>query len=135
MGVYEYQAMPSLRDIAHEDFFCTCRNRSALEQGKWCDPTGQTAWAVHHVQNHTLLHWVTLLQPARRAAVLGQLSSLRLHWVGPNAAVVAGRGEVKTTENKICWLSWHFLYVCRERGNKNTSMKHIYCTTLPQNIA
>ncbi len=33
---------------------------------------------VHHIQNHTCP--VTLLQPARRAAVLDQPSSLRPHW-------------------------------------------------------
>jgi hypothetical protein len=36
---------------------------------------GRAAWTVHHVQNHALC-WITLLQPARRAAVLGQPSSL-----------------------------------------------------------
>jgi hypothetical protein len=34
---------------------------------------------VHHVQNHTCR--VTLLQQARRAAVLDQPSSLRSHWL------------------------------------------------------
>jgi hypothetical protein len=34
---------------------------------------------VRHGQS-IMLYWVTLLQPARRAAVLGQLSSLPPHW-------------------------------------------------------
>ncbi len=38
----------------------------------------QAVWPVHHVQNYTC--WVTLLQPARRAAVLDQPSSLWPHW-------------------------------------------------------
>jgi hypothetical protein len=38
----------------------------------------QAVRPAHHIQNHTC--WVTLLQKARRAAVLGQLSSLRPHW-------------------------------------------------------
>ncbi len=37
----------------------------------------------YHVQKHTCR--VTLLQPARRADVLGQPSSLRLHWYVPSA--------------------------------------------------
>ncbi len=37
----------------------------------------QAVRPVHNVQNHTCL--VTLLQPARRAAVLGQPSRLRSH--------------------------------------------------------
>ncbi len=28
---------------------------SAPHRGKWCGPSGQAAWTVHHVQNHTLL--------------------------------------------------------------------------------
>jgi hypothetical protein len=73
----EYQAMPILRDVAHDGVLCTFRNRSAPDWGEWYGPSGQAAWTVHHVQNHTLLGWVTLLQPA----VLGQPSSLRPHWL------------------------------------------------------
>jgi hypothetical protein len=53
-------------------------NRPALDRGKWYGPSRQAACTVHHVQNHTL-RWVTLLQPAKRAAVLGQPSSLPPH--------------------------------------------------------
>jgi hypothetical protein len=60
MGLLEYQAMPSLRVIAHDDVLSTF---------KWCGPSGQATWTVHCVQNHTLLgHSPT-------AAVLGQPSS------------------------------------------------------------
>ena len=55
MGVLEYQALPSLRDVAHEGVLCTFSNRSAPDRGKWCGPSGPAAWTVHHVQNHTLL--------------------------------------------------------------------------------
>jgi hypothetical protein len=38
----------------------------------------QAVQTIHHVQNHTCR--VTVLQPARRATVLGQPSSLWPHW-------------------------------------------------------
>ncbi len=38
--------------IAHDGFLCTFSNRSAPEPGKWCGPSGQAAWTVHHKQNH-----------------------------------------------------------------------------------
>jgi hypothetical protein len=41
---------------------------------------------VHQVQNHTC--WVTPLQPARLAGVLGQHSSLRHHWYEPEERAV-----------------------------------------------
>jgi len=55
MGLLGYQAMPSLRDIAHDGVLCAFSNRSAPDQGKRYVPSGQAAWTVHHVQNHTLL--------------------------------------------------------------------------------
>jgi hypothetical protein len=55
MGLLEYQAIPSLRDLAHDGVLCTFSKRSAPDQGKWCGPPGQAACTVHHVQNHTLL--------------------------------------------------------------------------------
>jgi hypothetical protein len=75
MGLLEYQAMPSLRDIAHAGVFCTFSKISPR--------TGESVVVResrrhgHHVQNHTC--WVTLLQPARWASVLGQPCSLRPH--------------------------------------------------------
>jgi hypothetical protein len=55
VGELEYQAMPSLRDVAHDGILNTFSNRSATGQDKRCGPPGQAAWTVHHVQNHTLL--------------------------------------------------------------------------------
>jgi hypothetical protein len=51
----EYQTMPSLRDVAHDDVLCTLSNRSAPDRGKWCGLSGQAAWTAHRVQNHTLM--------------------------------------------------------------------------------
>ncbi len=55
------------------------------DRGKWCGPSGHSAWTVHHVQITPCWGqcWVrvTLLQPARRAAVLAQPSSFRPHWL------------------------------------------------------
>jgi hypothetical protein len=39
MGLLEYQAMPSLRDIAHDGVLCTFTNRSAPDRDKWCGPS------------------------------------------------------------------------------------------------
>jgi hypothetical protein len=55
MDLLEYQAMPSLRDVARKGVLCTHSNRSAPDRGKWCGPSGQAEWTVHQVQNHTLL--------------------------------------------------------------------------------
>ncbi len=57
-------------------------NSVSSQLGSSCQGTGtvrkrQAVRPVHHVQNHTCR--VTLLQPPRRAAVLGQPSSLRPH--------------------------------------------------------
>ena len=51
-GHAQYQAMPSLRDVAHDGVLCTFSNRSAPDRAKWCGPSGQVAWTVNHVQNH-----------------------------------------------------------------------------------
>ncbi len=61
MGLLEYQAMYSLRNVAHDDVLCTFSNRSDWD--KWCGPFGQAAWIVHHVQNHTLLGQSASSQP------------------------------------------------------------------------
>jgi hypothetical protein len=65
MGLLEFQAMPSLRHVACDGVLSTSSNRSAPDRGKWFGSSGQAAWTVHHVQNHTSR--VILLQPARRA--------------------------------------------------------------------
>jgi hypothetical protein len=134
MGLLEYRAMPSLREVAHDGWLCIfikcqqleipsglplpCKKRLTIFQsppemlltklslaGNPLIIPGQgvfgysdiPAWdgkianlflqcivrnrqaerPIHHVQNHTCR--VTLLQPARRAAVSGQPSSLRPH--------------------------------------------------------
>jgi hypothetical protein len=75
-----YQAMPSLRDIDHDGWY----NKHQLEipsARSWAAPIRaantvrkrQAVRPVHHVQDHT--YRVTLLQPARRAAVLDQPST------------------------------------------------------------
>ncbi len=55
MVLLENQAMPSLRNVAHDGVLCTFSNRSAPDRGKWCGPSGKAAWTVDHVQNLTLV--------------------------------------------------------------------------------
>ncbi len=40
MGLQEYKAMPSLRDVAHGGFLCTFSLRSAPDRGKRSGPSG-----------------------------------------------------------------------------------------------
>ncbi len=63
MGLLEYQAMPSFRDVDHDCVLSTFSNRSAPGRNKWCGPSGQAAWSVHHVQNHTRMVTVPSSQP------------------------------------------------------------------------
>ncbi len=80
VGLLEYQgAMPSLRDVAHDGDLCTFSNRSAPDRYKCCGPSGQAAWTVHHVQNHTLLLGHSPQANTHGSVVLGQPSSLRPH--------------------------------------------------------
>jgi hypothetical protein len=63
-------------------YITTAGNSISTHLGSSCKATGtvrkrQAVWPVHHIQNHTCR--VTFLQPARRAAVLGQPSSIRPH--------------------------------------------------------
>jgi hypothetical protein len=78
MGLLEYQAMSSLRDVAHDGwyiYYCISvagnfsQLGAALVRATGTVRKRQAVWPVHHVQ-------ITLLQPARRAAVSGQPSSL-----------------------------------------------------------
>jgi hypothetical protein len=73
-------AMRSLPDVAHDGVLCTFSNRSAPDRGKWCGPSGKPAWTVHCTYKITPC-WVTLLQPARQAAVLGRHSKSSASWV------------------------------------------------------
>ncbi len=86
MGQLEYQATPSLRDIANSVVYiysnipataCSwvCQELTAKQLlGRAGvavhQDSGQAAWTVHHLQNYPC--WVTLLHPTRRAAVMGQ---------------------------------------------------------------
>ncbi len=63
----EYQYMPSLSDVAHDGVLCTFNNRSAPDRDKWCGPSGQAAWTVHHMKNDTLVgHSPPASQAGRR---------------------------------------------------------------------
>jgi hypothetical protein len=51
MGLLEYRAMPSLRDVAHDGVLCTFSNKIALDGGNWCGPS---------IMYKITLCWVTL---------------------------------------------------------------------------
>jgi hypothetical protein len=82
MGLLEYQAMPSLRDVAHDGVLSVLSviyqpqtgTSGVVRQGRRHGPSIRT-------KSHPLLCWVTLLQPAWRAAVLCQPSSLLPRWL------------------------------------------------------
>ncbi len=91
MDLLAYQAMPSLRDVSHDGMVVyiyyitaagipTARSWAAPVRATGMVRKRQAVWPVHHVENHTCRCRVILLKPARRAAVLGQPSSLRSHW-------------------------------------------------------
>ncbi len=82
--------------------------------------SGQPERPLHHKQNHTCR--VTLLQPARRGAVLGQPSSLRPHWWYPS---LTGESAIPFVQTLLpiqmvfavlyCTVSYtlsHLLYTC-----------------------
>jgi hypothetical protein len=84
MVLLEYQAIPCLRDVAHDIYYIyqqleipSPRSWAATVRASGTVRKRQAEWPVHLVQNHTCR--VTLLQPARRAAMLGHHSSLRPH--------------------------------------------------------
>jgi hypothetical protein len=82
MGQLEHQAMPSLRDVAHDGVLCTLvidhpqsGANGVVGQGRRHGPS---------ITYKITPCWVTLLQQARRAVVLDQPSSLiRPHWLTP----------------------------------------------------
>jgi hypothetical protein len=78
MGLLVYQAMPSLRDLAHEGVLCTFSNRPVPDRASGVVRQGRR----HGLSNTYKITpcWVTILQPSRRPAVLGQTFSLRPHW-------------------------------------------------------
>ncbi len=83
LGLLEYQARHSMREVAHGGWLSTFTIQQQLEipsARSWAAPVRATDMVrkrqalrpVHHVQNHTCR--VTILQSARRAAVLVQPS-------------------------------------------------------------
>ncbi len=100
---------------------CTFSNRSAPDRGKWCGPSGPSAWTVHHVQNHTLLGHSPLASQAGRR-VGPALYSLRpmsathrkytittkktylfcLRW----KAAIGSTPPLTQLANICCWLSY-----------------------------
>ncbi len=60
----------------------TCRPfvTAALTDGLCTFPTWQQLGTIREGMDRPSCYWVTLLQPARRAAVSGQISSLPPHW-------------------------------------------------------
>jgi hypothetical protein len=79
MGLLEYLTMPSLRDVAHDGVLCTFSIMAqpqtgasgVVRQGRRLGPS---------IMYKITLCWIALLQPAKRAAVLDQPSSLLPHW-------------------------------------------------------
>jgi hypothetical protein len=64
MGPLEYQAMPSLRVVAHEGVLYTFSNRSPPDRGKWCGPSRHAAWTIHGTYKITpLLGHLSSSQP------------------------------------------------------------------------
>jgi hypothetical protein len=86
--------VPSLRDKAHDGVLCTFSDRTSATGTSWiCQEiaaeqlqttfctASQGRWHGPSFTAQISPGWVTLFQPARRASVLGHLSSLRLHVV------------------------------------------------------
>jgi hypothetical protein len=73
MGVLEYQAMLSLRDVAFDDVLCSVHLVTDQPQTGASDVVRQDRRHEPPITYKITPCWVTLLQPARRAAVLGRL--------------------------------------------------------------
>ncbi len=74
------------RMVVYIYFITAARNSISLQLGSSCqshrygmEKVGEAIRPVHHIQIHT--RWITLLQPARKAGILEQPSSLRPHYV------------------------------------------------------
>jgi hypothetical protein len=81
IGLLEYHAMPFLRDGAHDGVLFSFSNRSAPGWDKWFGLSDHTTCPMERPScTKSQPCWVTLLQPARLAAVLSQPSSLQSHW-------------------------------------------------------
>jgi hypothetical protein len=112
MDLLEYQAMPSSRDVGHDGVLCTFSNRPTPDRGKWCGPSGQAAWTVHHVQNYTLLGLST--PASRRAAVLCHPSSLRTHCVCGGGGGEWGVCTVHIAKYKVVHTNHLYILKCMD---------------------
>ncbi len=72
--------VPGHAFLAHDGVLCTFGDRSAPDRTSNVVRQGRRHGSFYHVYKITP-SWVTLLQPARQTAVLGQLSSLRPSWL------------------------------------------------------
>jgi hypothetical protein len=84
MGLLEYQAIPSLCDIAHDGLSCKFHMEQQLNipsARSWAAPVRATGTVRACLSRKTHTYRVTLLQPDRLAAVLGQPSGLQPHWL------------------------------------------------------
>jgi hypothetical protein len=105
-GSSRVPAMTYLRDVDHNGVLCTFCNKSALDRDKWCGLSGQSRTKSHPAAlGHS--------PPAcsQRAAVLGQLSSLRPHWVEPKQwrSGEERRGKDDKKQNTLAPLA---LFIC-----------------------
>jgi hypothetical protein len=90
---------------------------------------GRRPWTVHHVQNHTC--WVTLLKPARRAALLDQPSNLRPHWLAHTHCLqypIASHQRVMWTHFRFCFHTGdHCAHYCKL--SESTSWLNLFFST------
>jgi hypothetical protein len=130
--------MPFFRDKAHDGVLCTFSTRTSATAAGYArssqlsspipgqavrsvreggmDPNGPTS-----ITTQISPVWVTLLQPAMPASVLGQLSSLKPHWRGINNTPVHSKNfPVPTVYNS-------FLHTL----DNNILINIKACTTLP----
>ncbi len=113
--------------------YCTFRNRSALDQGKWRGPSGQAAWTGYRVKIHTLLGRSPSASQAGRR-MLGQPSSLRPHWsVDPHDD--AAEGVVQRFDPALCFTC---IQLWTENGEGGwcvfTITKTRWCVTLVKKL-
>ncbi len=94
MDLQEYQAMPSLK-LGNS---CQGKRYGTEKAGGTAHP-----WRTNHTCR------VTLLQPARRAALLGQPFSFRPHWGGGGVALLRVRGW-GTQFGRLDRKAWHAVY-------------------------
>ncbi len=86
LGIVHLQSMVWIYFITAAGNFNSSQLGSSC-QGNWYGMERQAVRPVYHLQNNNCR--VTYLQPARRAVVLGEPSSLRPHWVLPPPRIFA----------------------------------------------